>query len=194
MRRFLRDRNAKARASALKRARANALKGARASARNGQRPNARNGQRGAVAVEFALSLFLLIPLLFGMLNYGYYFWVGLNATEGAQMAARSGLMNGSTPLSACPTAFTTPSLATQQGLALSAAQNYVANKTGLPTSYVTLVSSVSGNNACSASPFGWKMAIQVDFPPIAPFTLPFMPASSISGRTKFTTTTFLLPP
>jgi Flp pilus assembly protein TadG len=154
----------------------------------------RNPQRGAVAVEFALSLFLLIPLLFGMVNYGYFFWVGLNATQAAQLGAQTGLMNGGSPMTACPTAFTTPSLSTQQTAALNAAQNYVANKTGLPASYVSLVSSVSGNNSCQASPFGWKMAIQVDFPPIAPFTLPFMPASTISGRTKFTTPTFMLPP
>jgi len=44
----------------------------------------RLGQRGAVAVEFAFSLFFLIPLLLGMLDYGYYFWIGVNAVQGSR--------------------------------------------------------------------------------------------------------------
>ena len=43
----------------------------------------RLGQRGAVAVEFAFSLFFLVPLLLGMLDYGYYFWIGVNAVQAA---------------------------------------------------------------------------------------------------------------
>ncbi len=161
----------------------------------GTRRRARTArERGAAAVEFALSLVLLIPLLFGTVNYGYYFWIAITATEAAQLATRTALTNGSTLLTVCPTALTTPALAVQQAAAKTAAQNHINARTGLPTSYVTFPGDLVTNDICSPVPFGWIMQVQVDFPPIAPFTLPFMPSSTIAGRTRVTTKTFVLPP
>jgi hypothetical protein len=42
---------------------------------SGRPKHKRAQQRGAAAIEFALSLTLLIPLIFGILDYGYYFYV-----------------------------------------------------------------------------------------------------------------------
>src|SRR6185295_17037603 len=56
-------------------------------ARSGRTP-ARNRSRGVAALEFALSLTFLVPLLMGMLDFGYYFWVGTNAQEAARAGVR----------------------------------------------------------------------------------------------------------
>jgi Flp pilus assembly protein TadG len=162
---------------------------------------AARGERGAVTVELALSLFLLLPLMFATFNYAYYFWIAITTTEAAQLATRIALTNGTTPMTSCPTSLTVPTLATQQTLALTAAQNYINARTGLSTSYVTLPATVTvngtltTNNTCrAAAPFGWVVQLQVDFPPIAPMTLPFMPQSATAGRTRYRTKTFVLPP
>jgi Flp pilus assembly protein TadG len=39
-------------------------------------------------VELALSLIFLVPLLVGMLDFGYYFYVGSNAEEAARAGVR----------------------------------------------------------------------------------------------------------
>ena len=48
----------------------------------------RDRERGAAAVEFALVSMLLITLLFGILQYGWYFFSAQAATSGAREAAR----------------------------------------------------------------------------------------------------------
>jgi Flp pilus assembly protein TadG len=46
------------------------------------------GERGAAAVEFALILVVLAPLLLGTLQYGYYFYVAQSASSAARETAR----------------------------------------------------------------------------------------------------------
>ena len=49
----------------------------------------RRGQRGAAAVEFALvACFILIPLLFGLMQYGWYFYVASTTSHAASSVAR----------------------------------------------------------------------------------------------------------
>ncbi len=45
------------------------------------RAGRRDAQRGAAAIEFALAMFFLAPLLMGMMQYGYYFYVAMNVLE-----------------------------------------------------------------------------------------------------------------
>ena len=63
-----------------------------------------DGQRGASAVEFALILPVLVVIVFGII----YFSLFLNATQGAQAAAREGArvasLRGSTASAACTAA------------------------------------------------------------------------------------------
>jgi Flp pilus assembly protein TadG len=47
-------------------------------------------RRGVVAVEFALVLPLLLLLLLGMFDYGWYFLCELNVTNAAREGARAG--------------------------------------------------------------------------------------------------------
>ena len=46
------------------------------------------GESGASAVEFALVSLILFPLLFGILQYGYYFFALQNGNSVAREAAR----------------------------------------------------------------------------------------------------------
>lgn len=46
------------------------------------------GQRGAVAVEFALVLPVFAMLVFGIIQYGYYFFATQSASAAARDAAR----------------------------------------------------------------------------------------------------------
>ena len=46
------------------------------------------------ALELALSLVFLVPLLMGMLQFGYYFYVASNAEEAARAGVREAVMKG----------------------------------------------------------------------------------------------------
>jgi Flp pilus assembly protein TadG len=48
----------------------------------------RRGDDGAAAVEFALVSVLLLTLLFGIVQYGYYFFQSQSATSSAREGAR----------------------------------------------------------------------------------------------------------
>ena len=48
----------------------------------------RQRSRGVAALELALSLTFLVPLLMGMLDFGYYFYIGTNAEEAARAGVR----------------------------------------------------------------------------------------------------------
>ena len=52
----------------------------------------RRPDRGAAAVEFALVTVFLIPLIFGILDYGMWFADALAARDGARAAARAGAL------------------------------------------------------------------------------------------------------
>jgi len=55
----------------------------------------KRGDRGAVAVELALVLVILIPLVFGIIQFGTYF----NEKQGVHAAAREGARVASLPTS-----------------------------------------------------------------------------------------------
>lgn len=61
-------------------------------------------QRGAVAVEFALVLPLLLLLVLGGIDWGYYFFVGEIAGNAAREAARSAALMPGAIADPCTTA------------------------------------------------------------------------------------------
>ena len=132
----------------------------------------RLGQRGAVAVEFAFAMFFLIPLLLAMLDFGYYFWVGVNAAQ----AASAGLQAAT---------HQTPALAVGCGnaaantVAAAAATAKVTSQMtlGLPAGFAAYTSTpVNGCDSTNAAinP-SWHLQVQVDFPPVVGFVNAWMP-------------------
>jgi Flp pilus assembly protein TadG len=143
----------------------------------------RIGQRGAVAVEFAFALFFLIPLLLGMLDYGYYFWIGVNAVQ----AANAGLLaatNASPKMTTCDN--TAASLAAQAA-ASAAASAAVTNQMnlGLPAGFAAATTTFV--NQCTVGPPNpiWTIQVQVDFVPVVGFLNPWMPPSATQGSVRF---------
>ena len=49
---------------------------------------------GVAALELALSLVFLVPLLTGMLQFGYYFYVASHAEEAARAGVREAVLRG----------------------------------------------------------------------------------------------------
>ena len=49
---------------------------------------------GVAALELALSLVFLVPLLMGMLQFGYYFYIASHAEEAARAGVREAVMKG----------------------------------------------------------------------------------------------------
>jgi hypothetical protein len=72
-------------------------------------------QRGAVAVEFALVLPLLLLLVLGGIDWGYYFFVGEIAANAAREGARAAALvrTGVDPCAGAPGALPTPILGGQ---------------------------------------------------------------------------------
>ena len=60
--------------------------------------HARSRQRGIAAIEFGLVMPILCLLIFGLIDYGYWFTIGLAATN----AAREGARSATTIAGACP--------------------------------------------------------------------------------------------
>jgi Flp pilus assembly protein TadG len=53
----------------------------------------RRNQRGAAAVEFALVLPLFVTLVFGIIDYGFYFNDSVSTRNGVREAARQGVVS-----------------------------------------------------------------------------------------------------
>jgi Flp pilus assembly protein TadG len=51
-------------------------------------PSRTERERGAVAVEFALVLPFMLLIVFGSIQYGFYFWADQGASDAARKAAR----------------------------------------------------------------------------------------------------------
>ena len=49
---------------------------------------------GVAALELALSLVFLVPLLTGMLQFGYYFYIASHAEEAARAGVREAVLKG----------------------------------------------------------------------------------------------------
>jgi len=115
--------------------------------------------RGAAAIEFALVLLPFCLLLFGMIEYGWYFFVDLACTN----AVREGVRTASTTPGACPNAAATNAgtAATTQALAGL-----------LPASYTPSITATC--TTVSASP-RFQVSLQLDFPQITGFSLIPMP-------------------
>jgi len=122
---------------------------------------ARRDQQGAVAVEFALISMLLLILLFGIIQYGLYFWASQNGSSVAREALRRTSVGG------CTDAQLTTYVNTRINTA-------TASRTFLDT---------SGNSVAAPGVVGGTVQVKVTFPTYN-MHLPFVPVPSGSTATR----------
>jgi Flp pilus assembly protein TadG len=142
----------------------------------------RDKQRGTAAIEMALSLIvIMLPLVLGMMDYGYYFYVSSTAAEAARVAARAAVITPAGTACATAGAGTTA--------ARAAATNYM-NQIGLGGSsnlFVTV--------GCATVPLSpwWTVSVEVNFPPAIGFIRSLMkPSTRTTGWVVFTQTVQVL--
>lgn len=160
-----------------------------------QQLSKRRGQRGVAAVEFALSLIFLVPLMLGTADYGYYFYVAMNVVE----AQQAGLLAAAkTPVGDCSgsaSAAQVTAKGTAQNAAVTAETLYLHNASGASNgldTVVTLYSTPAGalpKPTCSNTPMNptWTLTLVADFRPVIGWLAPWMKASTVtSGRARYT--------
>ena len=149
----------------------------------GRTKTTRSRERGVAAIEFALCLFFLIPLTLAVLDYGYYFYIGLNIVEAQQAgitaAARTAVLD-------CTNAANNPAKAAAVTAAQLAETTYLTNA-GL-NGTVTLVSTTTApvcQCAAAATKTCWEIALAADFRPLIGRVGPWM-KSVIAGKARYT--------
>jgi Flp pilus assembly protein TadG len=137
----------------------------------------RDGRRGAAALELALSMFVLTPMLLGIIEYGYYFYIGINVVE----AERAGLIAASHRTGVGATCATT----TQ---AVNDATGAVSGYFGLNSlgSIVTVMSSSDHPSCATGTSWPtWSMSLIVDYRPLFGFTMPWEKRSPVTGYLRY---------
>ena len=141
----------------------------------------RQKQRGAAAVEVALWLPILATLVCGMMDYGYYFWVSITATEAARVAARTA---SSAAVGACANAVPAAAAQTAATNAITAymTQTRLQSTSNLTSAVDCTVDAVNGLNPL------WRVKVTVDFPAPIGIIRHLMKASTrTTGWVKFAT-------
>jgi Flp pilus assembly protein TadG len=132
----------------------------------------RSPARGVAAIELALVLPFLLLLSLGALDYGYYFWVGINATEAARAASmtastQAALQHAGAGITVCGDLAVPGVITTAQ----TAANTYMTANTNatLGAAYVAGATYTSATVTCTTQApvvgIVWKTVVTVDFPP-----------------------------
>ena len=154
----------------------------------------RDRSRGVAALELALSLTFLVPLLMGMLDFGYYFYIGTNAEEAARASVRALVSAGS---SKCGTAGANAAIAAQTTTAtggsgaacvggaaycyMNEPPLFMGAAAGPTTVTVTCLSPSPTTDPT------WQVSVQVDFQPSLGFFKNLMKAGA-GGTVRYTAT------
>ena len=126
----------------------------------GRRPRARDA--GVAAIELALVIPMLAMLLLGMFDYGKYVWVAVAATQAAREGARE--LSRMSVSNCSSTTAVNAAIATEQGS--SGAARLYMNQIGLSAATTVTATCVTTVNGSSVPNPTWKVALQVDFPPL----------------------------
>jgi len=149
----------------------------------GRSKSKRIGQRGVAAIEFALSLVFFIPLVLGILDYGYYFYVAVTTVEATRLAGRQIAAQAVTNCA--------------NTAAKNAASALVTASTGAATVYMNQTIGMGANTTvtatCGTAPVDptWNVKVQVDFRPAVGFLRAGMHASAVAGKVEFSQSLFV---
>jgi|GEM_PF-2570472 len=139
----------------------------------------RTGEAGVAALELAMLMPLLALLLLGMFDYGKYVWVAVAATQAAREGARE---LSKTPVGTCSSTTAVNAAITMEQGTSGAAKLYM-NQIGLSSATTVTATCVTTVNSASVPNPTWKVALQVDFPPI----LGYMTRSNLMPKGAGTT-------
>lgn len=148
------------------------------------------------ALELALSLTFLVPLMMGMLDFGYYFYIGTNAEEAARASARALVNAGTSP---CGTPGATLARANELivasggagPLCIGGAAYCYMNES--PLFMGGLGGPTTVTVTCTAAPPPgvdptWTVQVQVDFVPSLGFFRNLMKPGAAPGTVRYTAT------
>ena len=107
-----------------------------------QKVRQRNRQRGVAAVEFALVLPLLLTVVLGAIDWGWYFFVNQLVTNAAREGARAGTL-----LPPRPTSTVSQAESAAEAASLAYLERVSLEETGVAASYTT----VDGTDAISVT-------------------------------------------
>jgi hypothetical protein len=148
-------------------------------------------QRGAAAVEFALAMTLFLPLLFAVLNYGYFFYVSITAVEAARVGARQ--LWGQTVGACANVANVTAARTVVTGTGVGTAKAYMG-QIGMSASTYTTVTATCTTIVPASAPAGlsdpvWQFQVRVEFPlPVPTFGWAIPRSTSTPSHGLFTQT------
>jgi Flp pilus assembly protein TadG len=153
-------------------------------------------QRGVAAVEFALSLVLLVPIMLAVMDWGYYFYVAVNVVEAQQAgllaAARTVVGN----CSGTATAAQITAKGTAQTAATAAETAYLHNANGVSSGLDTVVTlygsaaAAAPTPTCASTPMNptWTLTLVADFRPVLGWVAPWMKKSPTTPtKARYTT-------
>jgi Flp pilus assembly protein TadG len=135
----------------------------------------RSRARGVAAIEFALLLPFIAVIVLALVDYGYYFYIGVNATEAArtaavQVTATADAMNGGAGPTGCGDTniglVTNAATATPPGAPAVAAKAYMTaqvNSTLGGNTTATVACSTAGTGGSTKTVF--SVQVQVLFAP-----------------------------
>jgi Flp pilus assembly protein TadG len=162
----------------------------------GRSRSKRPRQRGVAAVEFALCLVLVVPLMLGVMDYGYYFYVGVNVVAAAQAGILAAANTVVTDCSGSATAAQVTARGNAQTAAVAAETAALHNANGVGNTGLDAVVTLYGSAAaaapkptCSNTPMNptWTLTLVADFKPALGWVAPWMKVSpTTAGKARFT--------
>jgi Flp pilus assembly protein TadG len=161
-------------------------------------------------LELALAMIFLVPLLAGMLDFGYYFYVASNTEEAARAGVREVSLAGSGNCAATgfpipdPRAIPVQLTASSTGAGCNATGGDAACYMNQPplllggATNITVSADCLNTTTVPAGPSNptWRVTVTVDFPLAYGFLKAMFPASTRVGCTncvKYTATAYSTP-
>jgi Flp pilus assembly protein TadG len=135
------------------------------------------------AIEFALGMLLFLPTLFLVIDYGYFYYVAITATEASRVGALQ-LWNQS--VGSCANAANVSTATTLVQGSSGDVKTYMA-QIGMDTrTTVTATCLAAASTPANLSNPTWTLQVKVDFPlPVPTFGLG-IPRSATPGNGLFT--------
>jgi Flp pilus assembly protein TadG len=157
-----------------------------------ERARRRGRSRGVAALELALSLIFIVPLMLGILDYGYYFYIGAHVEDAARAGVRQAVKTsagGSCAATNAAVQLVGTTRATWVGLKCNGGSAYCMmdepplsmGALGDPTT-VTLTCLTPPTPNVAVDPT-WRITVTVDYASPLGRRMPWMPATPPAGST-----------